>query len=169
MLKNLKLAAVLTIFCLISAGALAYVYNLTRPMIAANSALSFKRSMGEVISADSFTPGSQGCYLARKGKETVGYVFPVNPAGYGGAIEMMVSLDKGGKVIAVKIISNKETPGLGTNILNPKFLKQFSGKSVGDKIKAKEDIDAVTGATISSNGVCKGVRQALELFGKVKP
>jgi electron transport complex protein RnfG len=55
-----------------------------------------------------------------------------------------------------------ETPGLGTKAFSPQFLGQFVGKSVKDPIKPKEDIDAITGATITSRAVCKGVKSALK-------
>lgn len=143
--KFIKMGLVLAIFCVIAAGALAYVYNLTQPRIDANASLALEQAKQDVLPAS--------------GK---GQAIPVKVAGYHGPIELMVGIDEQGKVSGVKVISQHETAGLGADIVKPKFLGQFIGKSAKDKIEAKQDIDAITGATISSRAVCTGVKNALE-------
>lgn len=147
--KILKLAAILAVFCVISAGGLAYVYLFTQPKIEANSKLTLENSKREVL-----------------GKDNKGTAVAVSPRGYSGPIDMLVGIDPQGKVKGLKILNQRETPGLGANITKPGFLRQFVGKSAKDSIEPKKDIDAITGATISSRAVCRGVREAL---GKVKP
>lgn len=143
--KIIKLAAILAAVCIISAAGLAYVYLLTQPRIEQNVKIALVRSKQEVLPASS------------KGK-----AIAVSPRGYGGPIEMMVGIDEKGKISGVKILSHRETPGLGANIVKPKFLEQFKGKTLKDPIEPKKDIDAVTGATISSRAVCAGVKEALK-------
>ena len=144
--KIVKLGVILAIFCTISAGMLAFVYLFTQPRIELNSKLALEKAKLEVLPASG------------KGK-----AISVSPRGYSGPIEMLVGVDPKGKVSGVKILSQRETPGLGAGIVKPSFLKQFIGKSSKDPIEPKKDIDAITGATISSRAVCEGVRDALSL------
>jgi electron transport complex protein RnfG len=154
-LKNvgriLKLASILAIFCVISAGGLAYVYLFTQPKIELNARFEIEKAKQEV--------------LPESGK---GRAISVSPKGYSGPIDMLVGIDPQGKVSGLKILTHRETPGLGGNIVKPKFLDQFKGKTLNDPIEPKKDIDAVTGATISTRAVCKGVRQALDHAGGEK-
>lgn len=142
--RIIKLGIILAVFCLISAGLLAYVYLLTQPRIELNSKVAYEKSVEEVLP-----------------EEGGGKAIRVSARGYSGPFDMLVGIDKEGKVSGLKILNQRETPGLGANISKPSFLKQFVGKSAQDPIEPKKDIDAITGATISSRGVCEGVRQAL--------
>jgi len=143
--KMIKLGFILAVFCVISAGGLAYVYLFTGPRIEENAKLTLASSRKDVL------PSS--------GK---GRAILVTPQGYGGKIELLVGIDELGKVSGVKVISHKETAGLGAGIEKPAFLAQFKGKTVKDALEPKKDIDAITGATISSRAVCAGVKQALQ-------
>ncbi|MDD5448321.1 MAG: RnfABCDGE type electron transport complex subunit G [Actinomycetota bacterium] len=97
----------------------------------------------------------------------VGYVILLASKGYGGQIRMGVGIDNAGVIQGVSIISQSETPGLGSNIQNEEFLRQFVGKGETSEIKLDGEIKAVTGATISSTGVAEGVRKAMKVFDKV--
>ena len=141
--KIIKLALILAIFCVISAGGLAFIYMFTQPKIDLNQKLVYDSSVKEVLPQP-------------------GQAIPVSPRGYSGTIKMLVGIDKTGKVIGLKVLSQTETPGLGANVVNQNFLKQFIGKTAKDPIEPKKDIDAITGATISSRAVCAGVKQALK-------
>ena len=145
MVKIIKLAFILAVFCVISAGLLAYVYVFTQPRIEQNAKLSYEQSVREVLP-----------------EGVKGEAVKAAPRGYSGPIEMLVGVGKDGKVTGLKILNHRETPGLGANITKPGFLKQFIGKSVKDPIEPKKDIDAITGATISSKAVCEGVRKVLK-------
>ncbi len=166
MTKIFRLGAILAAFCVVSAGGLAYVYMFTQPKIESNANTAFEKSLREVLpEAKSFKEMkyyNQKIFLGLKGKETVGAALPISARGYAGSIEMLVGIDAKGFVKGVKILSQRETPGLGANVVEPKFLKQFIGKSAKDALEPKKDIDAITGATISSRGVSNGVRQAIK-------
>mgnify|MGYP000771863080 FL=1 len=75
-----------------------------------------------------------------------------------------------GTVTGYKVIEQKETPGLGTKIAESKFADQFIGlNSYHDQFKLKKDggeIDAVTGATISSRAVIDAVEKAVSTYKK---
>ena len=163
MLRSLRLGLILAIFCILSAGSLAFVYLLTAPRIEINAKLNFKNSLSEVLTAaDSFHQLKDNVYEGMRGKERVGMAVAVSPRGYSGPISMLIGIDREGKVVGITILNQRETPGLGANIVKASFLNQFKGKSLQDQIEPKKDIDAITGATISSRGVCSGVKQALQ-------
>ena len=176
--KIIKLGVTLGIFCVISAGMLAYVFMMTGPRIEANAKASFEGSLREVLpGAESFksvaAPGAKSeIYEGYAGGKVVGLAVKVAPRGYSGEIVMLVGVDPELRVKGMKILSQRETPGLGTNVEKPKFQRQFIGKGVKDTIEPKKDIDAITGATISSRGVCEGVKTVLkdsEQYRKAKP
>ena len=168
MAKIVKFAAILGIFCVISAGALAFVYLFTKPRIELYAKLAFEKSLREVLPpSGSFTRIVSGTIEAQQGafnNKIIGRAFSVSPQGYSGKILLLVGIDNQGRVLGVKILSHRETPGLGSKIVKPEFLRQFTGKNSKDRIEPKKDIDAITGATISSRAVAKGVREALGLY-----
>ena len=177
--KIVNLGLTLAIFCVISAGMLAYVFMMTGPRIEANAHASFEGSLREVLpGADAFKPAPAApearseIYEGTAGGHLVGYAVKTAPRGYSGEIVMLVGVDPEFRVQGMKILSQRETPGLGTNVAKPKFQKQFIGKGVQDALEPKKDIDAITGATISSRAVCEGVKTVLKdarQYREVKP
>jgi Na+-translocating ferredoxin:NAD+ oxidoreductase subunit G len=176
--RIIKLGLTLAIFCVISAGMLAYVFMMTVPRIEANAKASFEGSLREVLpGAESFknvaASGTKSeIYEGYAGGRAVGLAVKVSPRGYSGEIVMLVGVDPELHVKGMKILNQRETPGLGANVEKPKFQKQFIGKGGKDAIEPKKDIDAITGATISSRAVCEGVKTVLrdsDQYRKVKP
>ena len=102
-------------------------------------------------------------YAAKNGGKVVGHVVEVAPSGFGGAINMVVGIGENGKVTGVSIVSMTETSGLGTNASKESFRNQYIDK-IGTLAVTKDggNIDALTGATITSRAVTKGVNSALE-------
>ncbi len=107
----------------------------------------------------------------------LGYVVEGYGKGYSSYINVYVSVDKNFLVKKVKILSHKETPGLGDEIEKDFFLNQFGDKSVENLVvikgETKDNISAITGATISSravteDGVRKGVKMLMEKFSEVE-
>jgi electron transport complex protein RnfG len=64
-------------------------------------------------------------------------------------------MTKDGTITAIKILNQNETPGLGARIIEPEFTRQFSNKD----LSALNDIQAITGATISSRAVIEAVKK----------
>jgi len=170
MIKDIiKLSVFLTIACAIAAAALSITYVTTSERIAVQK----KAEVNSAISNDCLP----GCINIKEVKDhyegfdkngkKIGYAFRVSPQGYGGAIDMAVGIDIQGRVLGIKIISMKETPGLGSKASEPSFLAQFTGKTSISPLKAKKDIDAITGATITSQAVSNGVREALKRFRQI--
>ena len=175
-MKNmLKLGIFLMIVAAVAAVALSLTYIYTKPKIEEQRMLEINRALSAVLpAASSYEEKSKTIngeeihyYIGLLAKRKVGIVVPVSSNGYGGPINMMVGIDSEGIVSGVKIISLLETPGLGLNATEPSFLGQFKGKRLEDKLKAKLDIQAITGATITSQAVANGVKEALEKFEEI--
>ena len=101
--------------------------------------------------------------------EIIGWVAKTKGQGYAGNIELLVGLDSGMESITgLFILDQKETPGLGNKIVTEKWRKQFINKPtkkqlivVKDGADALNEIDAITGATISSRSVSKILNKAI--------
>lgn len=105
------------------------------------------------------------------GDNIVGYTIRITAKGYKGAIDMVVGISTEDKIEGIKIISHGETPGLGANIETDGFKGQFKGKSAAGSLKvvktgasADNELDAISGATISSNAVTNAVNEAAEFY-----
>lgn len=99
--------------------------------------------------------------------ELIGWAVAVAPRGYGGPMQMFVGLERGGQVAGVSIVSMNETPGLGTKVADEGFLGQFEAWEAVTVDADAKTLDAVSGATKSSNGIRKGVVAAAVLHGAV--
>jgi hypothetical protein len=97
----------------------------------------------------------------------VGYAASGKSQGYGGPLEMLVGLDPKGEIIGVKLISQRETPGFFRLILAKDFFKQYSGKNFRDSLQLNQDLDAVSGATVSSEGIAASARDAIRLIAQL--
>lgn len=164
-----KIGINLTLACLLSGVIIAGVYAITAP-IAAQERVNLKnKAMKELVAdAETFIPidGKTEWFAAVKGGRTIAYVVPAESKGYGGSIKMLAAVDGDGKIIDYKILSHLETPGLGDKAAEPKFRKQFAGKLPQDlevvKVPTDKNIQALTGATITSRAVTKGIHKAAE-------
>lgn len=124
--------------------------------------------------------GIVGAYRGINGPLVEGDTYPSNftgetavevvVPGFDGEITMMVGIDADGKVLGISIISHTETAGLGAvaaadNAKGQAFRDQFIGMS-GSLAVTKDggEVDAITGATITSRAVTRGVNQALEFY-----
>ena len=166
---------VLTFICVLSGYLLAQVYKTTKPKIE-----EIKAEQEEKLNKEIFPEGEKFeekeingvkyiSVLDSEGKE-IGKIFEVKSFGYGGDIYFKVGVDNEMKIKKIKIKEHNETPGLGAKITDEKFLNQFTGKTKEEiylkKDKSEGEIDAITGATISSRAIVEGVRKLLENIEK---
>ena len=165
-----KIASNLMAACFVSGLVIGAVYYVTAPIAAEKAELMKQESMRELVQdADSFqeAAGHEGWFAAQKGGTTVAYIVPGASKGYGGTIKMLVAVTADAKVIDFSILEHNETPGLGDNAQKPAFRKQFAEKGAQALEVVKDpsnqaNIQAMTGATISSRAVTKAVREAVE-------
>lgn len=164
MKETLYTGITLMIISLIAGAALAVTNYFTAPLIEAQTASLIQDSLNRLIEADSFRKNSRYTEAYDAQDMPLGKVLNVAAEGYSSKINALVGIDNGNKITGVEIISQQETPGLGTKIAEKSFLGQFMGKTI-DGLRIKKDggkIDAVTGATISSRAITDSVRAAIE-------
>lgn len=164
----IRLTVTLFAICAVCALLLGLVNEFTRDRIAAVEADKKAAAMAAVLSFDgepeqvSYTGGDTTIDAVYKAGDA-GWVVQVSPAGsFGGGLTIMVGVNRDLTVSGVEIVKSSETSGLGANAKKPWFREQFVGKS-GTVAVTKDggDIDALTGATITSRAVSAGVTSAL--------
>jgi electron transport complex protein RnfG len=165
-----QVAINLAIVCIVSGVIIATTYFITNPIAEQKNKMLEQQAMQElVVDANSFESVEEkaGWFAAKQGEETIAYVVPVSTKGYGGEIKMLVAVATDGTVIDFNILSANETPGLGSNASKDSFRNQFVGKGSEAMVVTKdssntENIQAMTGATISTTAVTNGVKDALD-------
>lgn len=167
----LRLTLTLFLITTIVAGLLGLVNYVTADTIAEQIAQKAENAMRQVLEADSYEPldvPEESAVTAAYRAGDRGYVVRVAPNGFGGAIDMMVGVDVSGAVTGVAIVSQSETASLGANCTREDFRAQFTGKT-GTLSVSKDggEIEALTGATVSSRAVTEGVNTALEFVQEV--
>lgn len=113
-------------------------------------------------------------YIAKKSGDVVAIIIPVTARdGYTGDIDLIVGINSDGTVAGVRVLSHRETPGLGDKVDYKKsqWVDGFIGKSLLNPLAAQwavkrdgGEFDQFTGATITPRAVTKAVKQALEYY-----
>ena len=166
-----RLALTLLIIAAVMAAALAGINSITAPAIAKLNAEKTQQAIEAVLPGgydEEITDYADATGLVSKVyKGANGYALEVKPAGFDNTITMMVGVDFEGKVLGISVVSHTETAGLGAvaaakTSAGENFRGQFVGQS-GSVTVSKDggQIDALTGATITSRAVCAGVNAAL--------
>ncbi len=160
--QGYKASFILTIIVIVCASLMFIVDNATSEKINTNKNIVLDNRIKNIFpDADSFS-GKDPIEVSKSGK-TIGYLISGNKYGYSSDIEFIVGIDTEDNIVGVSVVSQKETPGLGTEVDSDSFLDQFIGKQKSDLFLKKDggDIDAVTGATISSKAIIDGLRESL--------
>lgn len=178
-----KVAGTLTVISLVTAAVLGGVNAVTKDPIAAINAQKTQDAMAAVVSDPTVfqaveaipqeavdAAASYGGTLTElyDGQGT-GYVMKVVASGSQGSIEMMVGVDAEGAVTGVSVVDHAETSGIGTKVTGNEplpsgtgVLDQFKGMSHADgDLVVGKNVDAISGATVSSRGITTGVNAAL--------
>lgn len=191
----IKLTVTLFLTCVVVAGLLGGVNAITADKIAASNWQKTVEAMSAVVAdpastnfsdamelTDAMTAAATAAggtldsvYEAQVNGQAVGYAVKVVSSGSQGNIEMMVGVDTDGTVTGVSIVKNSETRGIGSKVMANEplatgvgVLDQFVGKSAADgTLAVGVNVDAITGATVSSRGVTAGVNAALAAAGAI--
>lgn len=193
MKSMLKDAAILFAITLIAGLILGGVYQITKEPIAKQEALALENACREVFAdaasfetADDFDAVhaqellTEGGYTAQTIDsyqtafnslgQTIGYVITVTShEGYGGDIQFTMGVNSDGSLNGISLLSISETPGLGMqaeDVLVPQFAGRNSASFEYTKTgaTAENQIDAISGATITTNAVTNGVNAGLFYF-----
>jgi len=181
-------ALILGAFSVAGVGLVSATYEVTRERIEDNERLSLLRKLQAIVPAESVDndmiadrievhdPEMLGAdttyvYRGRKNGEPVAAILtPVVPDGYSGPIKLLVAVRPDGTLSGVRVVSHKETPGLGDKIEEEKsdWVFDFAGKSLGnpplEDWKVKRDggvFDQFTGATITPRSIVNAVKNTL--------
>lgn len=150
--------------CAVATGSLAAVNSLTRPKIIAQARAEEDAGLKEVLpDAENFQPvksGEEIIYYKACGKEGrfIGAAFKASAKGYSSVIEVLAGMTDKGVITAIKILSQNETPGLGAGVAEPSFTGRFVNKDIRDL----NNVEAISGATISSQAVIEAVKKKAE-------
>jgi electron transport complex protein RnfG len=177
-----KLIGTLTFAGLVSGLAIVGIYQLTLPRITANKAAALQRAVFQVlpgssqlepmvwrdaklITVEAPAKGEQAIYAAYDSVGAfVGFAIPGEGAGFQDVIQLIYgfkTVDR--KIVGMQVLDSRETPGLGDKILKDEnFLSEFHNLAVEPEVVAVKghgenpnDVDAITGATISSKAIVK--------------
>ena len=163
----LKVTGALTAIAVSAALLLSAVNMITRDRIEANRQAVVMEAVRAIFpDSDGYEEYDGEFSDTVKTVYTVGdsYCVTVTPNGFGGEIEMMVGIDTDGTVVGIRILEMSETPGLGTKV-DGEYLNGYTGLS--GSLTLGRDIDAVSGATVSSKAVLAGVNAALDAYAKI--
>lgn len=182
----LQAGALLGLAALLASALLAGIHQLSRDRIAEGERRLQLQALAEVLPAERFDndllasridveaphwlgEGTHPLYRARWGDRPVALVLEaVASDGYNGDIRLLLAIGDDARLIGLRIVAHRETPGLGDAIANPDWQSQFLGSTLDapphPTWRLRRDdgrIDALTGATISSDALLGAVRRAL--------
>lgn len=174
MKEMIKLGLTLAIYAAISCTVLAVVNNFTAPKIAQNQTEKVNKAMASFFPGDGYTFEAVSDYdaasvgtikienmiIAKKDGKAVGGAAQVNGPTYDQAT-ILVGMKADGTITGLQFLKNTDSPGFGLKANDPTFTLsngktfygQFEGKNAKDGFKLGETFDAISGATITSNGV----------------
>jgi len=176
-----KPVSALVIVTVVAAILLGFVHDVTLKAITAQQALSEAEAIASIFENGNITSREINVIEespVRRVQEVIsdsgliGYVFYISTIGYGGVMNLMIGIDSSGVIRGIKVLQHSETPGLGTLATIPAFTYQFIGKS-GELVITRSspgdnEIQAVTGATITSSAIVTAVNEALLYFQQMQ-
>jgi electron transport complex protein RnfG len=175
-LFNMIMAMAVVSIC--SAASIGYVYQKTKEPIEKSKTMKISSAVTEMLGNFDNKPFEERVTLSsndlelypakENGVTTSVAIKSYSNNGFGGKIELIIGLLMDGTITGYKVIQQNETPGLCTKISENKFSKQFVGLNTHSNSfelsKNGGEIDALTGATISSNAVVDAVKKAVTAF-----
>ena len=187
----IKMVVVLTAICSASALVLSYANQATKgqreyqllkyvkePSIKAvlsgydNDPIKDRVTM-ELGKDDKGKPVQKNIFPAKSGGQVIALAYDSVATGYNGPVEVMVGIDNEGKLTGVSVMTHSETPGLGAMAKDePAFVSQFKGYSINEPAKVTNDggqVNAMSGATITSRAVCAAATEAGGIYQRLKP
>ena len=192
----IKLTVTLFATCLVVAFCLGLVNGVTLPNITASNLAKTNAALAAVYpeideanfasdeievsddiaaAASAYSATVTNVYAITDGGAEAGYAVQVDVSGSQSTISMVVGLDTEGTVTGVSVIKSGETSSIGDKVTGNKplpsgvgVLDQFQGKSAADQpLKVGGNVDAISGATVSSKGITNGVNGALAAFAAI--
>ncbi len=177
--ESLRMVLVLTIIAVVSGGSLGLIDSVTRPLIENNKGLALQNTLKDLIpeaaefreieAADLPVPAR--VFLGLDGGNKIGWGFLLSGPGFVDAITLVVAADFSlSRLLGIGVLEQKETPGLGAEMVKPFFLERFPGLSLERKIslvknvagnRENNEVQAISAATISTDAVLKIINENL--------
>lgn len=189
-MKNMiKLGLVLAAYATAACVGLAFVYTGTAAVIAQRQKADLEAALMDLFpQGDGFEEITGAVengdpsvrfvneYAIRKNGAIAGVAIRAVGASYSGPITVLVGVGTDGAIAGVKVLENKDTPGLGANASSSAyfvdkaagltFYGQFAGKALSDPFEVKGDVAAITASTITSKAVAGIVKAAGRAAGR---
>ena len=171
--KVFKPIVVLCVICVVITGALAATNSVTAPIIMEATLEAQRLARMELLpEADDFTrvdsvevENVSDVYAASNG---VGYVITSTAKGYGGTMTVMTSFTPEGQIKQVKVTEAAETQGIGSNVSDSAaYWAAYAGLDGTRNLVLNQDVDAYTGATISSRALNSAVNAAINAYNAI--
>lgn len=169
-----KPIVVLCVICVVITGALAATNSVTAPVIQAATIAAQNAARAELL------PEAEGAFTKVEGIEVenvsdvytadngTGTVITCSGKGYGGAVTVMVAFSPDNTIKQIKITESAETKGIGTNVTeNIEYWASYNGLSAAQALVLGSDVDAYSGATVSSKAVINAVNDAIEAYNAI--
>jgi len=159
-LKKIFPVIFVTVVVFVAVALLSWTNSITKGKIEFQEEEQIQSMLGEMFPDMSRYTFEDDIYTVYCDETQLGYAFLALGKGYGGSINILVGLENETTIKGISIISQSETPGLGVRVSESSFMGEFAGLNIGD-VALRQDggqIDAITGATISSGAVVDAVR-----------
>ncbi len=164
MKETIRYGLILALICVVASGLLAGVNTITTSKILAQSKLEeeavLRKVFADAARFESVKSANEIIYYKAYDNDGrfLGVAFKASGKGYSSTIETMVGMLKDGTIAAVSILSQNDTPGLGLRVTESSFTGRFTNKNITDL----NQVQAITGATISSRAVIDSVKKKAE-------
>ena len=171
--KVIKPIVVLCVICIVITGALAATNSATAPVIAEATRLAQEQARTELLpEADGFekvegvaVENVSDVYAATNG---TGYVITSTAKGYGGTMTVMTAFGPDGTIKQLKVTESAETQGIGSNVSTKKdYWDKYAGLDGTKELVLNTDVDAYSGATISSRALNSAVNSAIAAYNAI--
>lgn len=171
--KIFKPIVVLCVICIVVTGALAATNGMTAPIIEAATLAAQEAARTELLPDAQGFEKVEGVDVANvsdvyRTTNDVGVVITSSAKGYGGDVVVMTAITPDGNIKQIKVTEQYETKGIGSNVVStPSYWERYEGVSAGQALVLNQDIDAYSGATISSKALLSAVNSAIEAYNQI--
>lgn len=171
--KVFKPIVVLGLICIIITGALAVTNSKTAPVIEEATRLAAEQTRKELLpDADGFEEVSgvtvDNVSEIQRATNGVGVIITSSAKGYGGDVVVMTAFNPDGTIKQVKVTEQAETKGIGSNVVAvPSYWERYAGLDGTTALVLNQDVDAYSGATISSTALINAVNSAIEAYTQI--
>ncbi len=179
------LSFVLLVISVVVALLLAFTNSVTKEKIAENTLKEQNVAKQEVLSGATYftevenAPKTDIVKAVFEGKSStgdlVGWCVNATPYGYGGTLDLMVGILPDGTISGIVVVSHSETAGLGAKAQDPAFYEKYLHKAADGGLEViksgspkENEIVALSGATVTTKAVTKGVNAAAEAVNAIK-